>query len=176
MAEEHTGPARSVALCPFDRRHVERARVWVNDRDLCRLLDRARPVSDFEHESWAAGLHQRTDMVFFAIETVPERRHVGNVWLADIDMRHRKAEVRIVVGEPDALGRGMGSEALRQLCDYAFQRLNLHRLFAYVLAINPRAVRAFEKAGFAIEGTLRDDRWSDDRYVDTILLSYIRGT
>ena len=46
---------------------------------------------------------------------------------------------------------------------YAFEQLGLHRVYAYVLAFNPPARRAFEKAGFALEGTLRDDRRVDRR-------------
>ena len=162
----------NVCLCPLDRRHAEGARAWANDVELARLLDRARPVSDAEHEKWTAGLHGRDDCVYFAIETA-EGRHVGNVWLWGIDPRHRKAEVRIVIGEPQALGRGMGSEAIRLLADYARDRLNLRRLYAYVLSTNPRARRAFEKAGFELEGTLRQDRWVGDGYADVWIVSRV---
>jgi RimJ/RimL family protein N-acetyltransferase len=162
-------------LCPLDRRHADRARAWANDVELARLLDRARPVSDVEHEKWSANLVGRDDCVWFAIET-PENRHVGNIWLWAIDARHRKAEVRIVIGETQSLGRGLGSEAIRLLADYARDRLNLRRLYAYVLATNPRGRRAFEKAGFELEGTLRQDRWVGDAYADVFELGRLIGT
>jgi RimJ/RimL family protein N-acetyltransferase len=164
----------SVALRPLDRRHLEQTRVWANNLDLARLLDRARPVSDAEHERWFTALAAQTDAVYFAIETGAEGRHVGNVWLWGIDARHHKAEVRIVLGEPTQQGRGLGSEALQLLCVYAFERLNLRRLYAYVLGTNPRARRAFEKAGFQTEGVLREDRWVGDRYADVFLLGRLR--
>lgn len=162
-----------VGLGPLDRSHFERTRTWANDAELCRLLDRARPVSDVEHEEWFASLRNHTDRVFFAIETQPDRRHIGNVWLWDIDPRHRKAEVRIVIGDSDA-PKGAGTEAINLACEYGFDRLNLHRLYAYVLGINPRARRSFEKAGFELEGTLRQDRWSEDRFVDVFILGRVR--
>ena len=161
-----------VCLVPFDRRHFEPTRAWANDLELSRLLDRARPVSDVEHENWTASLHGREDCVLFAIEATGSH-HVGNVWLWAIDPRHRNAEVRIVVGETQALGRGIGSEAIRLIADYARDRLNLRRLYAYVLATNPRARRAFEKAGFELEGTLRQDRWAGERYADVWLLGWL---
>jgi RimJ/RimL family protein N-acetyltransferase len=43
-----------------------------------------------------------------------------------------------------------------------------------VLGINPRALRAFEKAGFAVEGVLKEDRWDGDRYCDVYLLGRLR--
>jgi RimJ/RimL family protein N-acetyltransferase len=164
---------QAVTLCPFDRRHAEQARAWANDPELARLLDRARPVADAEHERWFADLHSRVDAVYFALESRPEERHVGFIWLWSIDPRHRKAEVRIVIGAAEGLGRGLGSEALDLLANYARERLNLRRLYSYVLATNTRARRAFERAGFALEGQLRQDRWVDDRYVDVLLLGKI---
>lgn len=162
-----------VELVPLDRSHFDRTRTWANDPALCRLLDRARPVSDTEHEEWFASLRNHPDRVYFAIETLGDKRHVGNIWLWDIDPRHRRAEVRIVVGEGDA-PKGTGSEAIDLICRYGFDRLNLHRLYAFVLGINPRARRAFEKAGFQLEGTLRQDRWVDDHYVDVFYLGRVR--
>ena len=44
----------------------------------------------------------------------------------------------------------------------ASSELGLHRIYAYVLAINPAARRPSSVPGFALEGTLRDDRWAGD--------------
>ncbi len=137
-------------------------------------MDRARPISDIEHERWFSTLHERTNCVYFAVETNADARHVGNVWLWNIDWRHRKAELRIAIGDSGATDKGLGTEAISLLCSYAFERLNLHKLYAYVLAINPRARRAFEKAGFVVEGTLREDRWVVDHYSDVYLLGILR--
>lgn len=158
----------NVTLRPFDRRHAEQTRVWVNDPALACLLDRSRPVSDADHDQWFASITGRDDCVFFAIETNGE--HAGNVWLWGIDARHRKAEVRILIGPNEHHGKGLGSTSIALIADYARDRLNLHRLYAYVLSINPRARRAFEKAGFALEGILRQDRWVGDRFADVFLL------
>jgi RimJ/RimL family protein N-acetyltransferase len=157
-------------LCPFDRRHADQTRAWVNDVEVARLLDRARPVSDADHERWFNSITGRDDCVFFAIEALPGKQHAGNVWLWDIDARHRKAEVRILIGTHQHQGRGLGSEALALLADFARERLHLQRLYAFVLSTNPRARRAFEKAGFELEGVLRQDRWVGDRFADVYLL------
>jgi RimJ/RimL family protein N-acetyltransferase len=159
-----------VVLRPFDRRHAELTRTWINDLELACLLDRAFPVADAEHDDWYRQLASRRDAVYFAIESLPAQGHVGNVWLWNIDARHRHAEVRIVIGDTREHGRGCGTEALRLIARYARERLNLRRLYAYTLATNPRARRAFEKAGFALEGVLREDRWVGDCYADVHLL------
>jgi RimJ/RimL family protein N-acetyltransferase len=140
-----------------------------------RLMDRQQPVTEAEHETWFITVVNVESSAYFAIETADEGAHIGNVWLWDIDRRNRKAEVRVVVGAASARGRGLGSEAIDEICQHGFERLGLHRLYAYVLAHNPVARRAFESAGFALEGTLRDDRWSGDRFVDTYLLARVNA-
>jgi RimJ/RimL family protein N-acetyltransferase len=137
---------------------------------MARLMDRARPVSEPEHVAWFEAVLSRPDCAFFAIEDIAASRHVGNVWLWAIDERHHKAELRVVIGEEGARGRGVGREAIDLLCRYGFERLNLHRIYAYVLDLNPRGRRAFEHAGFVVEGTLREDRWAGDRYIDVHLM------
>jgi len=158
-----------VRLRPLERRHLEKTFEWANDPDLMRLLNRAHTVSRNEHEQWFEVIQQREDCRYFAIETV-DGAHLGNVWLWDIDPRHRRAELRIVMGL-DSTDTGAGTDAIRRLCDHAFQQLNLHKVYAYVLAINPRARRSFEKAGFMLEGTLREDRWIGESFSDVYLLA-----
>ena len=163
--------AERVRLVPLDRPHLDRTREWANDPRLMGLMDRQHPISAAEHEVWFASVVQGGDCVYFAIETVDDHVHVGNAWLWDIDRRHRKAELRVVIGHEAARGRGMGAEAIDRLCRHGFDRLGLHRIYAHVLSINPAARRAFERAGFELEGTLREDRWAVDRFVD----SYVFG-
>ena len=161
-----------ILLKPLDRRHLSKTLEWANHPEFTRLMDRAFPISDIEHEAWFSRLHERKqNIVYFAIETVEGSRHIGNVWLWNIDWLHRKAEVSIVIGDADFSGRGVGTEAINLVTAYAFERLNLHKVYAHVLAINPRARRAFEKAGFVLEGTLQKDLWLEMSYVDVHLLA-----
>lgn len=159
-----------VRLVPFAEKHLDATFAWVNDAATMQLLGRLARVERDEHQRWFAQLQHRTDCRYFSVETVDGGRHVGNIWLWDIDDTHRKAEVRILFGDEPSRDRGYGSEALALLADVAFHSMKLHRLYAYVFAMNPRAKRAFEKAGFRVEGLLRDDRRSGSGYIDTYVL------
>ena len=163
-----------VNLVPLDRRHLARTRTWANDPGLMWVMGRARVVSEAEHQAWFEALARRDDRVYFAVET-GEALHVGNVWLWAIDRRHRKAELRVVIGDAAARGRGIGVAAIDRMCRYAFDELKLHRIYANVLAINPAGRRAFERAGFALEGALRDDRLAGDRFIDTYVMARVSG-
>ncbi len=159
-----------VRLLPLEPRHQQKTRDWANDPQAMRLLGRGQTVTEAEHSSWFASLASRTDCRYFAIETAAQH-HIGNVWLWDICPRHRKAELRIVVGESDGQGLGLGTAAIQLACELGFHELGLQRVYAYVLAINPRALRSFEKAGFQQEGLLKRDRWTGDAFCDSHLLA-----
>jgi len=53
-------------------------------------------------------------------------------------------------------GRGIMTAAVRGLCSFAFEQYRLHRIYAHVFATNPPSARVMEKAGFELEGRLRD--------------------
>jgi RimJ/RimL family protein N-acetyltransferase len=163
-----------ISLRPLERRHLEKTLEWANEPKLMFLLNRARQITAEEHEAWFNAIGEKSDRLYFSIELKDGGAHIGNVWLWDIDPLHRRAELRIVIGDDAATGQGAGSEAISLLCDYGFTQLSLHKIYAYVLAINPRARRSFEKAGFVLEGTLREDRWTGDGYTDVFLLGKLQ--
>jgi RimJ/RimL family protein N-acetyltransferase len=166
-------PGQMIQLLPFQRRHVAQTLIWANDAELSYFLDRPRPVAELEHEQWYSQLHLDRQQVYWAVESLkPDPQHLGNVWLSQIDWRHRKAELRILIAHRPQ--PGIGTETIRLACQYGFERLNLHKIYAYVLDVNPRARRAFEKAGFEVEGTLKADRWVNDAYHDVYLLGLIK--
>ena len=152
----------SVVLRPLERSDLERWREWVNDPEIAAFLDRVLPVSQPEHERFfEVAVVGNERAVWFALERPGDGRYLGNVWLWDLDQRHRRAEVRILVGERSAWGTGVGTEALELLASYAFGKLALHKLYAYVHARNPRAAKAFLKASFVEEARLRDEAFWD---------------
>jgi len=165
---------KKVVLRPFEKEDLEIYRKWVNDTNVDLLVDRVLPVSKEEHEKWYSALLDNKNAVVFAITTVPSARYIGNVWLWDINWRHRKAEIRILIGDEKFYGKGLGTEAIELIATFAFKRLNLSRIYAYVVGSNDRAKEAFEKAGFSVEGVLKRDRFVNGKYQDVFLLALLR--
>jgi diamine N-acetyltransferase len=164
---------RRVTLRSFERDDAERYRQWINDPEIGAFIDRGRPVTPDEHARWYDALVSADTNRVFALEDA-EGAFVGVVWLYGIHWRHRRAEVRIVIGERKAWGTGLGTEALRRVSEVAFD-LGLEKLWADVLVTNPRAVASFEKAGFVREGLLRGDRAAANGRVDVVRLGRLRG-
>jgi RimJ/RimL family protein N-acetyltransferase len=79
---------------------------------------------------------------------------------------------RIAVREP---GKGFGSLLLRLLLDWVYRETETHRVDLDVFRDNPRARRAYEKAGFTAEGLLRDyHRRPDGSFASMWLMSILR--
>lgn len=92
--------------------------------------------------------------------------HVGNLRLSAINTVHRRAAVALIVGERSRWGNGIASRAIELATRLAFDHLGLHKLWAGIYATNPASRRAFEKAGFRLESTLREHAFQHDRFID----------
>jgi len=129
---------------------------WFNDQESDLYTNHALfPNSMARMRAFFERITQGTNDLVLAIILKDGDRHIGNVALHDINWQHRRAELRIIVGEPDARGKGLGTEAMRLLLRHAFEKLNLHRITLGVRADNVQAIRAYEKCGFVIEGRFR---------------------
>ena len=67
----------------------------------------------------------------------------------------RSAAIDIFIGEPDARERGLGTEAVRMLLRHLFEERGVHRVTIDPETGNARAIRAYQKAGFRLDGVLR---------------------
>lgn len=86
---------------------------------------------------------------------------------------YRSWEFRILIFDPQAIGKGIGTEATKLTVDYGFKRLNAHRIWLGVNAENEGAVRCYQKAGFKQEGILRDDIFVFGRYVNAYRMAIL---
>jgi RimJ/RimL family protein N-acetyltransferase len=148
---------------------------WINDRELVVLSAPYRPVHFSDHEAWWSSVSSDPSIELFAIRLLDEDRLVGTCQLLAIDHRHRRAELQIRIGEQDARGRGLGTEAVELLVRHAFADLDLHRVALHVLASNAPAIATYEKTGFVREGVLREAAYADGRHEDVVLMSILRG-
>lgn len=165
----------AVTLRAVERDDRDRLARWMNDPRNAVPLGRSRPISFVEHERWFERVVQDPAHVFLSIEDRETGGHVGVVWLWSIHPQHRTAELRIVVGEAESRGKGLGSDAVRGLLQFAFRRMNLHKVFLFVMAGNEPALKAFARNGFRVEGTLREEFFADGSYRDVLRMGILRA-
>lgn len=88
---------------------------------------------------------------------------------------YRSWEFRILLGHPQALGRGYGTQVTKFVVDWGFKRLNAHRVWLGVNEDNIGAVKCYESVGFKREGILRDEIYCGGKYVNAIRMSILEG-
>src|SRR4029078_9643353 len=88
------------------------------------------------------------------------------------DVFHRSAEIGYWLGEP-FWGRGIASEVLRAVTDYAWATLDVIRLEAGVFSWNPASARVLEKAGYTLEGRLRQAVVKHGRVGDRLIYGIV---
>jgi diamine N-acetyltransferase len=113
----------------------------------------------------------------FALFTICRKEDdvaVGQTALVRIDFVSRAATFYLAIYSPEFWSKGYGGEAAKMMLDYAFDILNLNRVLLHVCAENKNAVAAYKKAGYVMEGTLREAMYHHNRYVDFYVMSVLR--
>lgn len=98
---------------------------------------------------------------------------VGEVRLDNINRADRRASFAIGIFDPDRLGKGLGTAVIKRVLAYAFDELALHRVSLRVLAFNERAIAAYLKSGFSIEGRERESALIDGEWHDDIIMGIL---
>lgn len=162
----------------IEKDDLEAFKNWMNDPEVRAGLSLYAPLSSFEEEQWFESVMQRPkDERPFGIEVRDGAgwKLVGNLAFFDIHWRTRSAEFGIFIGDKAYWNQGYGTEAVRLLVRHGFETLNLNRVYLRVFEDNPRARRAYEKAGFTLEGRQRQAEFRQGRYWDVLMMSILRA-
>ena len=149
---------------------------WFSNLEFTAYLGRLGFAPTLEDEqAWFERASKHTnDQVTFAIIEREGDRPIGNVSLMEIDQRHGTATLGIAIGEPDARGRGFGTEAVQLMTEYGFYFLNLWNIKLWYVDFNRRGERAYQKAGFREVGRVRQSCVIGGERYDLVLMDLLR--
>lgn len=150
---------------------------WSQDLEYQRLLRRGMvyPGSVEGHREWFEAMAKEEKDIPFSIRTLVEDRLVGMLVIRDVVWQARHCSFFIGIGDPGERGQGYGSDAVRVLLKYAFLEMNMHRVGLDVMSYNADAIRAYQAAGFQLDGRLRAFVYRDGVYYDMLQMSILRG-
>jgi RimJ/RimL family protein N-acetyltransferase len=126
---------------------------WLNDGAVNQYLESRFASHTIETtRTFVADQLASPHNLFLGIRLRPTGRHVGNIKIGPINTLHRTAEIGILIGDRTAWGMGVATAAIRAVAEIAERSLALRKITAGCYASNVGSRRAFEKAGFAVEG------------------------
>lgn len=148
---------------------------WLNDPEVTQYLVTGlfpNTMEKMEHFLKEVGNFQQN--VFLAMIDKATEKHIGNMKIGPIDWIHRRAEYGIMIGDKNFWGRGYCIEATRLMVQYAFEKLNLHRLELTVVADHVSAVASYERVGFKVEGRGREQFYCRGKFLDRLYMGILR--
>ncbi|HLA17024.1 MAG TPA: GNAT family protein [Candidatus Limnocylindrales bacterium] len=162
------------------RRHapanLAAVRRWYSDPEIGRLARRAEaPMTNAEIERFFERHVIGPESLAMAVHERGTGRLIGSCAFSVLDPDNGSALYHITIGEKDTWGRGHGTEATRLMLAHAFETLGLHRIGLTVFAFNERAIRAYRRCGFTVEGRAREAIWRDGTYWDELFMSILRS-
>lgn len=98
---------------------------------------------------------------------------VGIVELVEINYIHRNCEIQIII-KPEFSGQGYAKFAFERATSYAFDILNMHKVYLYVDTENEKAVYIYESQGFKKEGLLREQFYTKGKYKNAYLMALLK--
>ncbi len=110
----------------------------------------------------------------FAFAITIDNKVVGSIGIFRQGNIHRQtAELGYYIAE-GYWGKGIMTEAVKQICEYVFSKSDIIRIYAEPFAYNIASCRVLEKAGFQYEGTLRNNAVKNGKIIDMKMYSKIK--
>jgi RimJ/RimL family protein N-acetyltransferase len=163
----------NIELRPALPEDVEARLALGNPPDIVEMFGTSRqdvkPLTREDAERWVRHHIDNPNAWIIAFQN----RLIGSIRLDRLNVTDRRAFMAIGIYDPQLLGQGLGSEAIRLLLRHAFENLRLHRIGIRVLAHNSRAIRAYQKCGFVIEGRERETAFIDGVWHDDVMMGLL---
>jgi RimJ/RimL family protein N-acetyltransferase len=166
-----------VYLRPAEPADAELVHRWYRDARVLALMgELPRSLARWQRrfEPGEDSTDNGADYFSFVICRLSGDEPIGRTDVLYIDRHNGSAAFGIAIGEPSLWGRGLGTDAINAVVDFAFGQLRLERLWLGTDARNTRAHAAYAKAGFTVEGRLRHAYFQDGQFVDEIRMAMLR--
>ena len=168
-----------VRLSAMDVDEISRAiSRWSRDSEFRRLInsEAASVASSTGVKKWLEKEldEQSINQHWFSIRKLDDDQLLGDIDIYVYNWPGRDAFVGLGIGEREFWGRGYGTDVIKVILRYAFIEVNLERVTLTVFEYNPRAIRAYEKVGFQLEGRQRGVILREGRRWDILYMGILR--
>ncbi|MBU2542848.1 GNAT family N-acetyltransferase [Patescibacteria group bacterium] len=163
-----------VTLRPLKVKDAENYVRWFSDREVMKYFNQAIWKISLEDEKTAIRKLQRSKTnMNWAIEL--DGKHIGGTGFK-FDKKEKTARWGIIIGEKKEWGKGYAVEAAKLCANYVFTKLKYERMDLLVDMGNKRALNAYTKTNFVLEGILRSDAYNklQKKRINTGIMSILK--
>jgi len=162
--------------CEHDLKLRERYLQWLNDFEVVApiISPELMKVKDMSFIEESFKRFTKEDSQGFFIKHGPTDNYVGTIKLDKINLINKSGELGIMIGDKSLWNKKLGSKASLILMKYAFEVLQLHKIWGGTDEYNLAMQKMFLKIGFKQEGRLRQINYFNDRYSDNFYYGILR--
>ena len=132
------------------------------------------PYSEQDGIDFISSMLSANEDETFAFAITLDDKVIGSIGVFRQQNIHRQtAEMGYYIAE-EYWGKGIMTDAVKQICDYVFKNSDILRIYAEPFAYNTGSCRVLEKAGFQYEGTLRNNAVKNGKVIDMKMYSLLR--
>ena len=164
-----------VQLRPLAEGDVDDILLWVNDPGVVGNLAvfAGKPITREQELDWIRQVTKsESDRVFTVLDGTDDI-YAGQVGVHQIHWRSKVGRLGCIIGSKAKMGRGLGSAAVAHALDVAFGELGLHKVWLMVFEENTRSRGVYERIGFVVEGTLREEYFHNDGWHNMVRMSLL---
>lgn len=164
---------QKIKLTELNPDNSEKIRKIRNNPLIFNNFNQYKLITQDNHKKWFSKINDSLTHIYFEIHTIDSNELIGQCGLLDINWISRNSDFSIYI-DPDHYGKGYGKDALSVLLNYAFNVLNLARIFSHVFDFNKNAISLYQKFNFVIEGTLRNHHFHNGEYINVIIIGLLK--
>ncbi|WP_442599943.1 GNAT family N-acetyltransferase [Neobacillus sp. D3-1R] len=123
--------------------------------------------------SWYQSIFEKKTGIRWGITLKNHNEVIGSCGFLNRIPKHYRTEIGFELHK-DYWGQSIASEALKAVCKYGFEKLNLQRIEALIEPPNLSSQRLVEKQGFIREGLLRNYEFTGGKFDDLYMYSLLR--
>ena len=132
------------------------------------------PYSEQDGIDFISSMLSANEDETFAFAITVDDKVIGSIEVFRQKNIHRQtAEMGYYIAE-EYWGKGVMTDAVKQICEYVFRNTDILRIYAEPFAYNTGSCRVLEKAGFQYEGTLRNNAVKNGKVIDMRMYSLLR--
>lgn len=132
------------------------------------------PYTEQDGKEFISAMLSADESETFAFAITVDNMVIGSIGIFRQGNIHRQtAELGYYIAE-EYWGKGIMTEAVKQICEYVFANSDIIRIYAEPFAYNIASCRALEKAGFQYEGTLRSNAVKNGKVIDMKMYSLLK--
>ena len=171
---------KDIGFRAVEERDLESLRLLRNDPSTWMFLTDVKVVNSIMQEEWYERMSRNSGIQYYTVvkrvktsEGNEEGDFLGMVRTDEIDFVNRSMRIGCDI-VPAERRKGYGTMVFKAVMKYAFDQLNMNRLWLCVLDNNMIARNLYKNVGFEVEGRYRRAIWRDGEWHDYIVMSILR--